>query len=432
MNQLFEHDLRIETYQTLEALESVRSAWEALLGDYPSATTFSTWEWLAPWWRAFAKQQELLAIGFWRQQELVGLAAMSVTKERGKGGVPLRVLRLMGDGSGDSDNLDIPVRPEFAQGISQELMEYLENNRRLWDVCQFNTLPSASCVVPHLVSLAEKRSWRVYQSERVASVIALPNTWEEYLQQLSSEDQKNLSRYARRMEKRYKTRIYRITQENELNPCLEALFRLHQERWEADGQTGSFGSVDRRDFYYDLSRALLSRGWLELWALELDGAIAAAQFAFRYRDAVYQLQEGNDPQRSSDRVGFILRGEVMKQLIAEGVRVYDFLGGQPGYKARWGAKIAHYRDIHLARSASLGSTYLSALRAAGRTKEWLRKNLPQSAWGVLHKVNVGLRDDNGTRKPKAKDEEDANSSQSPSARPEIPVPAAKVNKKKEE
>src|SRR5262249_12012084 len=161
----------------------------------------------------------------------------------------------------------------------------------------------------------------------------------------------------------------------------------HQQRWEAEGQSGSFASEDRRAFYHGLSRALLRRGWLELWALELDGALAAVQYAFRYRDTVYQLQEGNDPLPSSDRVGLILRGEVMKQLIAEGVRVYDFLGGQPGYKARWGAKVTGYQDTHLSRPASLGSVYLSAVQAGSETKEWLRGRLPKSAWSVLHRVS---------------------------------------------
>src|SRR5262249_33957876 len=150
-----------------------------------------------------------------------------------------------------------------------------------WDISQLNTLPSNSPMTRLLTSAANDENWCVFQSKRVASAIPLPETWEEYLRQLSSEDQKNLGRYARRMEKRYRTRIFRITQEGELDDCLQALFRLHQQRWEAEGQSGSFASEDRRAFYHGLSRALLRRGWLELWALELDGALAAVQYAFR-------------------------------------------------------------------------------------------------------------------------------------------------------
>src|SRR5207253_10658183 len=123
-------------------------------------------------------------------------------------------------------------------------------------------------------------------------------------------------------------------------------------------------SEGRRRFCYDLSRLLLGRSSLELWALELSGRIAAVQYAFRYGKTVFQLQEGFGPERSSDRVGFVLRGHVMKQLIEEGVRKYDFLAGEPGYKARWSAQAGHYVNYYFARPFSLGSAYLRAVHHA--------------------------------------------------------------------
>jgi CelD/BcsL family acetyltransferase involved in cellulose biosynthesis len=136
---------------------------------------------------------------------------------------------------------------------------------------------------------------------------------------------------------------------------------------------------------------LLDRRLLELWVLELDGTIAAVQYAFRYGTTVFQLQEGFDSSRSSDRVGFILRGKVLEALIAEGVRKYDFLAGQPGYKARWSVQVGHYDDLHFARPFSLGSTYLQAVNGGQEGKKWLRTHLPQSAWAALHRANLRVR-----------------------------------------
>jgi CelD/BcsL family acetyltransferase involved in cellulose biosynthesis len=139
----------------------------------------------------------------------------------------------------------------------------------------------------------------------------------------------------------------------------------------------------------------MARGWLEFWVLELDGVIAAAQFAFRYRDTVFQLQEGNDPNRSSDRVGVVLRGHVLRHLISEGVRTYDFLGGEPGYKARWGAERRYYLDIKLARPFTSGGAYLRAVHETARSKAWLRESLPPSAWKVLYQMKGYLRGGSG-------------------------------------
>jgi len=43
-----EQNLTTSVYENLESLELLRPEWEALLGEYPYSTTFSTYEWLVP------------------------------------------------------------------------------------------------------------------------------------------------------------------------------------------------------------------------------------------------------------------------------------------------------------------------------------------------------------------------------------------------
>jgi CelD/BcsL family acetyltransferase involved in cellulose biosynthesis len=294
----------------------------------------------------------------------------------------------MGDGSADSDNLDFPVRPGFEETFSSRILEYLKQERHQWDISELNTMPPESPVARLLANALERPRWTVFESFRYCSAVPLPNTWGEYLQKLSSEDKTNLARYERRLHKRYSVRIYRCTSEKEMLACLEALFRLHQSRWQRVGEAGTFASSARREFYAELSRRLLARKKLEMWVAELNGNIAAVQFAMRQRDKVYQLQEGYDPAHASDRIGFVLRGAVLKQMISEGVRVYDFLGGKDGYKARWGAQPGCYHDLYFARSLSWGGALLSCAQGTLNAKQWLRTRLPSSVWQVLHRIKL--------------------------------------------
>jgi len=388
--------LQVRAYRDLDDLQTLVPAWEELLSVYPLATTFCTWEWLSSWWRAFGAGRQLLVLAFYDpsqrdHSQLVALATLSLERHRVAGLMSLKKIRLMGDGSGDSDSLDMPLRPGWGERFAGALLHYLEEQKSVWDFCELNTLPAESPAADSLLRHLQKLGWTALQHQRVASAIPLPDNWETYLQQLSSEDQKNLGRYTRRLEKRYQTRMYRCAQESELPAVLEALFQLHQARWQAAGEPGSFESEERRRFYYELSRLLLARGRLELWVLELNGTIAAVQYAFRHGSTVFQLQEGFDSERSSDRVGFVLRGHVMKQLIEEGVQKYDFLAGEPGYKLRWSAQTGHYVNYHFARRFSLGSAYLRGVHHAKQGKEWLRAQLPKGAWDLLHRVNVGIR-----------------------------------------
>jgi protein-tyrosine phosphatase len=229
-------------------------------------------------------------------------------------------------------------------------------------------------------------------------VTNLPAEWETYLAQLSSENRNNLKRYTRRLGRHYQVEIYKCTNEADLPKCLEDLFELHQKRWQLRGEPGTFASTERRAFYFELSCALLKHGNLEFWLLTLNGKTAAAQFCFRQGESVFLLQEGFDPDHSADRVGFILRGHVLEQLVAAGVRRYDFLYGQSEGKQIWVPQLQHYLDIHFAKRGSRGALYLQWTNAAVEKKEWLRAHLPKSAWSALKRLNPKKR---GAPAPKA-------------------------------
>lgn len=380
--------LSLKVYQNLHDLEELEPLWDNLVADYPLASIFCTWEWLTSWWQSFGNRRNLLVLAlFDSASHLLGLAPLSISTEPFLGPFSLRLLRLMGDGSGDSDNLDFPVRPGFEEIFSGRILEYLEDQRHQWDVSQLNTMPSESPVARLLANALEEPRWTSFESFRNCSAVPLPPNWDEYLQHLSSEDQNNLVRYGRRLHKRYSVRIYRCLSEDELPVCLEALFRLHQSRWQRVGEAGTFSSAARRELYTDLSRRLLARNELELWVAELNGGTAAVQFAMRHKDKVYQLQEGYDPEHASDRVGFVLRGAVLKQLISEGIRVYDFLGGEDAFKERWGAQAGCYRDLYFACSFSRGGVLLNCAQGMVKTEQWLRARLP-SVWQVLHRIKL--------------------------------------------
>jgi CelD/BcsL family acetyltransferase involved in cellulose biosynthesis len=380
--------LDVRLYDTPEALATIRSEWNQLLADFPSTTTFSTLEWLLPWWRAFGKDQRLRVVAFYDSKpRLVAVAPLSVVSYR-RAGLKFNVLRFMGDGSGDSDNLDLPVVPGYELPFIDSLLEFLRNGVIDWDFCQLNTVPDNSPAAAALLSRLKEGDYCHFVVNRPWLVTNFPSTWEEYLNQLSGQTRNNLKRYTRRLERHYRVDIYKCTEETNLKNCLEDLFFLHQKRWKLRGEPGSFGSIDRRSFYYELSCALLKHDCLEFWLLTLNGKAAAAQFCFRYRDTVFLLQEGFDPDHSSDRVGFVLRGHVLERLLAAGIRRYDFLFGQSEGKAMWVPQVRHYRNIHFARPRSFGSSYLRVTNAAKGSKEWLRRHAPTQIWAVLHGLNV--------------------------------------------
>ena len=147
----------------------------------------------------------------------------------------------------------------------------------------------------------------------------------------------------------------------------------------------------RRQFYNDLASLLMPRNQLEFWLLELNGKPVAAQFGFRFGRTVYLLQEGFDPAFAKDSVGYVLRAHVLRTLMAEGIRKYDFLGGVSDSKTRWGAEIGRYVNFRFSRPRSLGGAYVHVRREAEGAKEWLRPRAPRRIWQMLHNMKMKFR-----------------------------------------
>jgi CelD/BcsL family acetyltransferase involved in cellulose biosynthesis len=383
--------LSIRIYKTLEELESLRPAWEELLSEFSGATTFSSWEWLIPWWRAYGEGRELLVLAFFDDAaRLIGLAPLQISQRRVAFSLKLRVLGLWGDGSGDSDNLDFPMRAGCEEQVAAALLDFVGRERKQWDICEFNTMPPDSPVAGSLAKLLSRHGWKTDNGQISCSSISLPETWKAYLGHLSSKERGKIGYYTNRLHKKYRTCFHRCTVE-EIPQRLETLFALHQKRWQLLNQPGSFKWAARRQFYYELADLLAAQDKLEFWLLELDGRIVAAQFGFGYRETVFQLQEGFDPAYSADSVGYVLRAHVIQQLILQGVRRYDFLAYDAPSKARWATQTCHYVNTRFARPLSLGGAYLRMMHVATQRKQWLRARLPESAWKILHGLNCRLR-----------------------------------------
>ncbi|PSH03199.1 MAG: hypothetical protein CXZ00_13600 [Acidobacteria bacterium] len=380
-----EIELVVSEHRSCADLESIRNQWSKLVQEVPGTSIFVTPEWLLSWWHAYCGSREFCLLAFTDPQAGV-VAIAPLYKEVAKSFVfsTIRVLRLMGDGSGDSDDLDFVVMPGYAPAVAKAFFKWLRCKR--WDTCELNCVSSQSEIAAMLQEEMRSMGWGCAVTFRPQIRVSLPDTWEQYLKQLSSKERKKVGYLLRRLEAHYEVAFRRCERAEELPAFLETLFSLHQKRWEARSEPGSFSLPERRDFYGEMSRLLLSRHWLELWQMELNGVPVAAQIGLRYGSCIYALQEGFDPAYADDSVGYVLRSHVLRSSIASGIRCYDFLYGDQQSKQRWGADKSHYLDIHFARPGTLGAFQLAAQQTCRATKDWFRARVPAEIWQILQAI----------------------------------------------
>src|SRR5262249_20848991 len=371
-----------------DELNRFRDAWENLLLKNSANSIFLTPEWLGSWWQTFGQEKDrnLTSLVFLDQERQVTAIMPLFQESRLFPPVQLKTLRLVGAGSGDSDALDLMVRPGFEREVVEAFLSWLSRNK-VWDVCSLETLPSASAVADHLLEALSRRGWRPVKERSPNFYIDLPETWQAYLDTLDPRFRPLLTRYPRRLQSRHRMRVFRCDRLQDLPSALETLFRLHQMRWTKTGEPGAFSNPMRRKFYFRMAEEFLRRGWLEFWLLDLDNETVAAQFCFRYGTTVYLLQEGFNPNYAAEKVGYALRAHVLQQMIQTGARRYDFLGGTDAYKLKFGARQGRYLNVHFAGPSMLGRIDLAFHLWAGLARRWLKNSLPQPILDVLTHPN---------------------------------------------
>ena len=95
------------------------------------------------------------------------------------------MLRLLGDGSGDSEGLDWIVHKSYEVAAVRAWLDWLDRRRSEWDILELNTLPAESPVAQILQEEFRQRGWRYWQRANPHLVLVLPDSWESYLGSLS-------------------------------------------------------------------------------------------------------------------------------------------------------------------------------------------------------------------------------------------------------
>ena len=163
--------LQVKKFTSWQEWEALSPDWERILRDDAGLTIFSTPAWLGAWWHAFGEARQLVAFSFSNARgEVIGLAPLCIEASKNRGLSGVRRLRLVGDGTEDSDNLDLIFRPGHEVACSEALLARLASERG-WDVCELNTLNADSHIARAMLACLRERKWPIMLAKRPSSAV---------------------------------------------------------------------------------------------------------------------------------------------------------------------------------------------------------------------------------------------------------------------
>ena len=275
--------LAFEIVPPADVFGPLRPAWEALLAASDADTIFLTPAWMECWWRVYGGSRTPAFVVARRGAEVAAIVPLVVVEERWKDRLPLRTLRFAGDGTFDSDYLDVIAAAGEDGSLVDQAWTWLRAHGPRFDWARLNEIPVTSPRYAALRGTLERRG-EFAEEERIGCVVAaLPGTWDAYLASLKPRMRTKVRSLRRVLEEKHRVAFSSCATPEELDRRLPSLFDLHERRWKQRGQPGVFGSERKRAFYAEISRVLLAGGGLQFHTLEVDGVPVAHQFCMGYR-----------------------------------------------------------------------------------------------------------------------------------------------------
>lgn len=322
----------IRLVESLSDFAALAEAWERLEGEATIGSVFETFDWQHLWWQSYGRDQPLKIFVATAGDAVVGVLAIYV-QTQAMLRIPARLLRFVGTG-GDTSPDDLG--PVLAPGREEEVARaFSDAVVRLpgWDVLLLTDMNPA-CPFTRTIQAAAQSiglELRAGQSERIAYV-DLPATWDAWLKSLSSDRRYRIRNLRKKVNAAHPTRFFTWTDPATLSDGIDRLIYLHHKRWRNAGQPHAFSSPEYVEFHRAVMTACQKRDRLRLYGLELAGQVVSMYYFYKFRDRIYLMQSGFDPDYSDVKPGQVLLGYIVEHAIDEGHQVLDFLKGNHRYK----------------------------------------------------------------------------------------------------
>jgi CelD/BcsL family acetyltransferase involved in cellulose biosynthesis len=324
--------VNVRTIETEAEFAALADTWEALQATAVTTSVFGGFDWQHLWWRTYGKGQPLKLLVATEGDAIVGLLALYVHTVRMLR-VPVRLLRFVGTGG---DTYPDDLGPVLAAGHEAAAARALaEAAVRLpgWDVLLLTDLDPACPFTKAIeVALRDRRlDVQTGQSERIAYA-NLPATFDAWLQTMHGDRRYRIRKLRKKANAAHPTRFFVFDDPATLDQGIDRLIALHHKRWQSIGAAHAFATSDYIGFHRAVMAACLRKNRLRLYALEFSGQVVAMYYFYKFRDRVYLMQSGFDPDFSDLKPGQVLLGYIFESAINEGHKVLDFLKGDHRYK----------------------------------------------------------------------------------------------------
>ncbi len=375
--------LSVETISDYQAFIGLEPVWNSLVERAGVDHPFLTFEWVRTWWECFGQGNELRILLVKAGDEPIAIAPLMLSRSRIYG---LKVRRLESIYNDHTPRFDLIVAGRHSE-VCRAIWKHIAELQGTWDVLALHQLPAGSKTLEELPRLAEADgflvgSWRSGDSP----YLPLAGSWEDYLRKLSRNHRSSLRNKLNRLGRLGQVELEVIASPGELEGALEEGLRIEAAAWKGKAGTAICCRSELKLFYTRLAERAAQRGWLRLHFLTVNGRRTAFDYSLYYKNKLYMLKLGYDPQYASYSPFKLLCYMILRDAFQRGIAERDFLGQDHRWKLDWTRKTKTHWWLFVFRN-TLRTCLLH--RVKFRVIPWLKR---QRLYPAVRDALLALRD----------------------------------------
>ena len=336
--------MHIDVIDDPSTFTALRGNWDRVYQADPEAQFFLTWQWLSDWLAVYQTVWFVLAAKPNKTDaEYIAFLPMRLRVDFDKEVGFCNELVLAG--AAFSDYTGFLAKPEFEAEVVPAFAEYLKRHLNWAQLSMDNLMISARRRRLFLRGFDKRRFVRndiEYKflndpaNHSICPYVALPDSWEEYLKRLSTNNRQKIRRLLRKLEASKNCRItFSDTETSEKN--LSTLLHFWKIKWGPSKGEKTEGIA--RNNLRMLTRCAENGALLlpVFWHGDRPIAVLATLIDPCKKSLLFFIT-GRDETYDDMPAGYLLHAYSIRYAIAHGFETYDFLRGDEPYKYLFGAR----------------------------------------------------------------------------------------------
>jgi CelD/BcsL family acetyltransferase involved in cellulose biosynthesis len=366
--------VRTTRIQRWDDVPDLEAAWTALLHRSPGHSVFQTFAWNVCWWSAFRGSHELFVILAYAGPDLVGIAPMMISREKGPMGGVRSHVRFIGSINDASDYCDFITDPDVPLAL-HALLEEMSVSSKGFHRIDLSNFPSHSPNRARILEYFRSQNARFtveFQADAPVRILG------DNQADLKAANKSSLRRHTNLFARSGELSFHQCRSEGEIQGYLDLFFEQHKSRRAQTDSRSQFLDPAQQVFYRELVRGAFRHGWLRFDVVLFNGAPLAFHFGFEYQRRFIWYKPTFDVQFASRSPGEVLIKFLLDDAIRKGLEEFDFTVGSEAFKYRFANRVSTNDRLIAFRSAGdywihrgirRGKTMLKLLRRNAASKD---------------------------------------------------------------